>query len=63
MRRIASDILTDCGYKVITATDGINGVKIYEKKFNEIDIVLLDMSMPKLSGKDSFLLLKKSIPM
>lgn len=38
--------------KVITAKDGQEGLDIYLSSQNEIDIVLTDINMPKLSGID-----------
>ena len=37
-------------FKVLSAFDGIEAIAIYEENQNKIDIVLLDMLMPKLSG-------------
>ena len=37
-------------FKVLSAFDGIEAIAVYEENQNKIDIVLLDMLMPKLSG-------------
>src|SRR5262249_2988108 len=37
-----------------TATDGEEGLAIYREHHNEIDVVLLDYSMPKLTGLQVF---------
>jgi CheY-like chemotaxis protein len=50
------------GYKVFTAVDGEEAVKLYKDKYKEIDIVLLDMIMPKMAGRETYLELKKINP-
>lgn len=62
VRSTAGSILKKCGYKVITATDGVNGVEIYEQNKNEIKAVLLDLVMPKKSGEKAYLDMKKINP-
>jgi CheY-like chemotaxis protein len=39
---------------VVTASDGVEGIEILRQRTDEIDTVLLDMSMPKLSGVETF---------
>lgn len=62
MREIAKDALEECGYKVILAKNGEECVKLYEQNYNEIKAVVLDMSMPVISGKDAFLKMKNINP-
>lgn len=59
MRLMAEKMLSRCGYTVLLAEDGRAGIEMYKKHKTEIDIVLLDMAMPGLSGKDTFIELKK----
>ena len=59
MRKLVRDQLKALGYKVLTAKNGFEAVKIYKQKNKEIDLVLLDMIMPKLAGRETFLELKK----
>jgi len=42
------------GYKVLTARSGKEAIKIYEENKERIDIVLLDMVMPDMSGGDTY---------
>ncbi len=44
--------LEDNGYKVILAADGTEGLQTYKEHMNEIDLVLLDMGLPKMSGEE-----------
>jgi len=50
VRRALREILSRSGYSVIEATDGANGVAVFEREQLRIDLVVLDRSMPKLSG-------------
>ncbi len=59
IRKIAGDILKECGYDVIYAVDGEEAIEIYREKHNLIKGVLLDMAMPKKSGKECFVELKR----
>ncbi|MFC1553600.1 PAS domain S-box protein [candidate division KSB1 bacterium] len=59
VRNLGRDILTNLGYNIITAEDGYEAIRIFKDKFKTIDLVILDMIMPKLDGKDTFRELKK----
>lgn len=54
MRLIAEEILFECGYSVLTATGGAEGIEIFKDHFDSIKAVLLDMSMPRMSGLETF---------
>jgi PAS domain S-box-containing protein len=62
VRDVAKRQLERLGYKAITANDGIDAVDIYKKKKKKIDLVLLDMVMPNLAGKETFRELKNINP-
>ncbi|MCP5103530.1 MAG: PAS domain S-box protein [bacterium] len=62
VRDMAEDALDILGYKVLCAGDGSEAVTIYKEKKNEIDLVLLDMVMPIMAGKETYLELKKLNP-
>lgn len=49
IREFLSDLLTSEGYAVVTASDGIEGLRAVEKC--PPSIVLLDMHMPNLDGR------------
>jgi PAS domain S-box-containing protein len=38
------------GYRVVTAADGVKGVEEYNRRRDEVDLVLTDVSMPDMSG-------------
>jgi PAS domain S-box-containing protein len=62
MRNTAENILKECGYDVILAKDGAEAIKIYKEIHDEIQAVLLDMAMPRLSGKATYMEMKKINP-
>ncbi|HEV3341938.1 MAG TPA: PAS domain S-box protein [Pirellulales bacterium] len=59
---VAKAILTSVGFQVETAGDGRQAVEIFERRSNEIDLVLMDMTMPYMSGEETFLQLKRLDP-
>jgi PAS domain S-box-containing protein len=50
--RIARGMLEQCGYEVITATNGKDGVMAYDEEADGISAVILDLSMPGISGHE-----------
>ena len=50
MRKLVKDFLTQKQYKVLEAGDGEEALKIFEENQNKINIILLDVMMPKLDG-------------
>ncbi|MBE9487192.1 MAG: cache domain-containing protein [Chloroflexi bacterium] len=62
IRNTASEILTACGYQVLTAQNGEEGVALYQKHHQEVRAVLLDMVMPVMAGKETFHALKTINP-
>ena len=62
MRRIATEMLLDVGYKVHTCENGIEAIGYFESEWKDIDAVILDMIMPNISGRDTFKALKKIDP-
>jgi CheY-like chemotaxis protein len=51
---IARDMLTDLGYSVTLQHDGRAGVEFYRSRQAMIDLVLLDVNMPLMGGKQAF---------
>ncbi len=59
IRNTAYGMLSSMGYEVLLAQDGEEALKIYKSENGIIDLVILDMVMPKISGKETFERLKK----
>jgi PAS domain S-box-containing protein len=53
VRDLGTEILRGYGYQVVEAADGVEALEIFRQKRAEIDLVILDLLMPKLSGKET----------
>ena len=59
---VGRELLEAMGYRVISAADGKEAVAIYERRWNDIDIVLLDMVMPHVGGGEAYDRMKEINP-
>ena len=50
MRKLVKDFLMKKGYDVIEAENGEEALKVFEENENKINLILLDVMMPKLDG-------------
>ena len=62
IRRLAVLVLERSGYTVLEAEDGQQAVELYEREQHRIDMVLLDLTMPNLSGQEAFRLMLRINP-
>ena len=62
LRDAAVQVLQWLGYETIGAADGQSAVEIFRERHEEIDGVLLDMSMPRLDGKGTYTALREIDP-
>ncbi|MCA1961896.1 MAG: PAS domain S-box protein [Desulfomonile sp.] len=51
IRDLGSRILTKAGYTVITASNGKEALNLYQGRSSEIALVVLDLIMPEMGGK------------
>ena len=51
VRNIAVKTLKKFGYNVLSATDGAEGIDIFSRERDNIDLILLDLTMPRISGE------------
>ncbi|RLL52278.1 PAS domain S-box protein [Mariprofundus sp. EBB-1] len=58
VRTVVERLLNRLGCKVILAADGKQGIEAYQHHKDEISIVLLDMMMPVMGGKETLKRLK-----
>ena len=56
------EALQNLGYTVLLAENGLDAVEIYENNPELVDLVLLDMIMPKSGGHETFYKLRKIDP-
>ncbi|MBV1928239.1 MAG: PAS domain S-box protein [Gammaproteobacteria bacterium] len=59
---LAKTVLEESGYQVLTATNGREAVDLYQAQGSRIDLVLLDVIMPQLGGKQAFEMIYKLNP-
>jgi PAS domain S-box-containing protein len=59
IRTVTKSILESMGYTVLTAADGLEGLSCFREHAETIDLVILDMMMPGMSGRDCFVEMKK----
>ncbi len=52
IRQTTEQILKECGYKVFLAASGEECIKILKEKASEIKVIILDVIMPGLHGKE-----------
>jgi DNA-binding response OmpR family regulator len=50
LRKVAKRSLGEAGYKVLTAVDGDDALKTYAKNIDDIQLLLTDVVMPRMSG-------------
>ncbi len=59
IRDTTQEILAEFGYKTIMAEDGMMAVDLFKKQGADIDLVLLDLIMPKMSGDEAYRLIRE----
>ncbi|MFM8273265.1 MAG: PAS domain S-box protein [Gemmata sp.] len=53
IRDLGSAVLTQAGYRVLTADDGQDAVELFAQRWADIALVILDVTMPRMSGGDA----------
>jgi len=61
-RDAASELLTSLGYTVTTAENGVEAIRTFEEARGEIDLVVLDIVMPRMGGRECLRSLKRLDP-
>jgi signal transduction histidine kinase len=54
--------LRDAGYRVLTARDGADAVTAFHENRSSIDLVVCDLGLPGLGGREVFFILRKVDP-
>jgi len=62
IREVASMMLEDAGFSVLTADNGLDALEVYRIHQHDIVAVLMDMTMPKMDGKACFRELRHMSP-
>lgn len=62
LREIVSEVLSIIEIESIVAEDGLAAIKLASEHKESIDLFLIDMFMPNMSGEDTYKKLSKMIP-
>jgi len=54
--------LTNLKYEVVSASDGLEGLKLLKTKQQGFDLVITDLVMPKMSGNYLISMIRKEFP-
>jgi PAS domain S-box-containing protein len=47
-------VLERAGFRVLTAQDGVEAVEVFAREHAGVDLVILDVTMPRMSGRDAY---------
>ena len=62
IRSMLQELLESLGYTIFLAIDGEDAVQLYSQRHDDIDLVIMDMIMPKMGGQETCLKLKEINP-
>jgi PAS domain S-box-containing protein len=62
LRELGVSILETEGFRVLAAKDGLEAVALFEQHSDEIGLVVCDLGLPRLGGREAFLKMKQSRP-
>lgn len=62
VREVVAEMLAQTGAKVLKAQDGLEAVEIYRAHGATIDLVLMDMAMPRMNGFEALQVMREISP-
>jgi nitrogen-specific signal transduction histidine kinase/CheY-like chemotaxis protein len=62
IRDLARNALENAGFHILEARDGLEAVERFKEKQDSIDLVLLDMTMPRMGGAEAFRQIRSRSP-
>jgi DNA-binding response OmpR family regulator len=62
LRKMIKETLTMVGYEVLDAEDGDDALRKFNEHRDRIQLIILDVMMPKRNGKEVYCELKKANP-
>ncbi len=62
VRRVTAELLQQHGYRVIEAADGCEALEKFLKHQDQIKLVIMDLVMPRMGGRDAFDAIAKCNP-
>jgi PAS domain S-box-containing protein len=61
-RAVARAMASHLGFQVVEAGDGEEAVALFERRRGEFSLVLMDLTMPRMDGREAFLRMKELDP-
>ena len=55
---VGAQLLSRLGYSVLTASSGSEAIDLYEQHKDQVQLIILDLCMPDMDGKQTYLYLK-----
>lgn len=62
LRELGVSILENEGFRVLPAKDGVEAVALFQTYADEIGLVVCDLGLPRLGGREAFLKMKENRP-
>lgn len=62
LRETSTEILVELGHQVVTCNDGVEALEYYSRSWQDVDLVVLDLTMPRMGGRDTLLAMCKINP-
>ncbi|MDH4248360.1 MAG: hybrid sensor histidine kinase/response regulator [Deltaproteobacteria bacterium] len=62
VREFVAQLLAEDGYKVLVAQDGVEAVTLFNSKSQDVDLALLDVLMPRMTGPEAFKIMREKNP-
>jgi two-component system cell cycle sensor histidine kinase/response regulator CckA len=62
IREMACEMLGSFGHQVVAAENGSKALEIYRSSWQSIDLVILDMIMPEMGGKETYIAMRAVNP-
>ncbi len=62
LRRSVTRMLEHLGQRVLPVADGVEAIEVFRRQADKVDLVLLDVSMPRQGGAETFAAMRKLAP-
>ncbi len=62
VRLLTKDVLETHGYRVLLAVDGVEAIDVFKKYDGDVSLAIIDMTMPRMDGRETFLKLRQHNP-
>jgi PAS domain S-box-containing protein len=60
--KMLTKMLTRLGHQVVSCSDGMDAIDYYRQSWHQVDLVILDLVMPRLGGRDAYLKMREINP-